>query len=144
MVEALLSVVSPTDYVANLSSLRELAESKMERISGRQAPDRHVLWRGWWEGVREGFVGMRRRVEVTTDNAHLVQITMEEGERRYRIHGEGLGVSQTAGHDRHRSRPGADARAHRASGGNRFHGAGDPTGAAVSAAEHPQLRAVGG
>jgi HEAT repeat protein len=69
IVDGLLMVVAPRDYVPNISMLQKPAAKKLVQFTGQDFRGHSLVWRGWWDKARPGFVGMRLRVSVTPENA---------------------------------------------------------------------------
>ena len=91
VVDALLEVVQPLKFVPNLDLLRQPAEDRLARLSGRLASSVDVTsWREWWGGQREGFVGLRAQVAIDAKNAAMATITWRNEGRHVRLLSSGL------------------------------------------------------
>lgn len=91
IVEALIDVVTPQQFVPNLDSLRRPAEQRLLRFSGRVIAANEVLpWREWWKVQKEGFVGMRSHVAVDAKSASFAIVVLRQGQRHVRLIAEGL------------------------------------------------------
>jgi len=91
IVDALLDVVSPVQFVSNMDMLRRPAEERLLRFTGRIVAVAEPLpWREWWKVQREAFVGVRRHVEVDGTNAKFAVVAMRQGQRTVRLVAEGL------------------------------------------------------
>jgi hypothetical protein len=71
VVDALVDVVAPREFVAHLSTLRELALPRLALLTGRDFGPSPASWRDWWTAAsaQPRFVGARRHVALTADNA---------------------------------------------------------------------------
>lgn len=88
IVDGLLLVVAPRDYVPNISMLQKPAARKLVQFTGQDFRGRSVAWRGWWDKARPGFVGMRLRVAVTADNGGDAVLTWTSEDHTLRFVGE--------------------------------------------------------
>ncbi|MBX3462350.1 MAG: HEAT repeat domain-containing protein [Planctomycetes bacterium] len=91
LVEALIEVVSPLQFVPNLDLLRRPAEQRLLRLSGRLMANSEVLpWRDWWRDRKDSFVGVRAQVEVDAATAPLTIVALQDPQRQVRFLAEGL------------------------------------------------------
>lgn len=90
LVEGLLEVVAPTQFVAHLALLRRLAHPRLVRLAGRDLGTAQAPWREWWDGVaaEPRFVGARREVPLTIENAAFARLTWHDGGRAVVLRGE--------------------------------------------------------
>lgn len=89
LVEALLLVVESRQFVPNLDMLRNPAEQRLLRHTGRvlaQSPD--LSWRDWWQARRGSFLGVRARVAINADNAGSAIVLLRLPGRQVRLIGE--------------------------------------------------------
>ena len=95
LVEALLLVVEPLQFVPNIDLLRSSSEQRLVRHTGRAAAsDPRQTWREWWDSNRGGFLGVRAQISVDAENAGSAIVTWREPGRLVRVVGE-----QMAGRD---------------------------------------------
>ncbi|MBL9077151.1 MAG: HEAT repeat domain-containing protein [Planctomycetes bacterium] len=91
VVDALIDVTAPVQFVPNLDLLRRPAEERLLRLTGRLLAGTGVLpWREWWQHQRETFVGARAEVGVEGDAAAFAAVTLQEPNRVVRVLAEGL------------------------------------------------------
>jgi len=89
VVDALLEVVQPTQFVPNLDMLRRPAEERLVRTTGRVVVGTQVLtWREWWKDQRETFVGMRASVSIDEKTAGNAVVVWRHEQRYLRLLGE--------------------------------------------------------
>jgi hypothetical protein len=91
IVDVLLDVAEPLRFVPNLDMLRQPADERLLRLTGRVISSRSVVpWRTWWKDQRNDFLGLRARIEVSeADAAHAVVVWWHE-QRQVRLIAEGL------------------------------------------------------
>ena len=88
LVETLLAVVEPTSFVPNLDLLREPAERRLVRHTGRVTAQAETLrWRDWWRTQKDSFRGVRERVAVDASNCGAVVVTLRQEQRQVRVLG---------------------------------------------------------
>ena len=92
IVEGLLLLVAPDDFVTSLKLLQSVAVEVLERFSG-QRQLRGQAWRGWWAVNQEGFVGLRGSLEITPENGGRSLLLWSAGEYLLAFHGEEVPVS---------------------------------------------------
>lgn len=98
VVDALLEVVSPERFVPNLDLLRQPAEQRLLRLTGRLLGAEALPWRDWWRDQRELFVGVRQAVVVDAANAGRATVVYRHDQHVVRLLGEALaGVAPTKG-----------------------------------------------
>ncbi|MBL8749161.1 MAG: HEAT repeat domain-containing protein [Planctomycetes bacterium] len=91
IVEALIEVVTPLQFVPNLDMLRRPAEERLLRFTGRIIASAEALpWREWWKVQKDAFVGVRSRVSVDAAAAKFAVVSMRHGQRHVRLLAEGL------------------------------------------------------
>lgn len=90
VVDALLEVVQPLQFVPNLDLLRQPAEERLLRATGRIATASALGWRAWWQDQREQFTGMRAAVVVDAGNAGSAVVVWRHEQRLVRLLAEGL------------------------------------------------------
>ncbi len=91
IVDALLDLVQPLDYVPNLELLRAPAEQRLLRTTGRIVAAPEALpWRAWWQDQRDGFAAVRRTVPVDAGNAATAVVTWRHDQKCVRVLAEGL------------------------------------------------------
>ncbi|MCA8964592.1 MAG: HEAT repeat domain-containing protein, partial [Planctomycetes bacterium] len=84
--EALLDVVEPQRFVANLDMLRLPCERRLLRLSGRIiGANQSLRWRDWWQTQRADFVGLRADVTVAPETAGRVIFTLRKDQRVARL-----------------------------------------------------------
>ena len=89
LVEALLLVVEPTQFVPNIDMLRGAAEQRLLRHTGRViAAENALSWRAWWLEQKDTFLGVRSQLAVDISNAGAALITLRQENRTVRIIGE--------------------------------------------------------
>lgn len=89
LVDALLLVVAPAQFVPNIDMLRAPAEQRLRRHTGRVAAAGDVLsWAEWWGANRSTFLGVRAQLQVTDQSAGGAVVTLRQQERVVRILGE--------------------------------------------------------
>ena len=89
LVEALLLVVEPGQFVPNIDMLRAAAEKRLLRHTGRViAVEDALSWRAWWREQKGTFLGVRSQLSVDISNAGAVLITLSQQGRVVRIIGE--------------------------------------------------------
>ncbi len=93
VVEALLDVVQPLQFVPNLDLLRRPAEERLLRGTGRLAFGDGLPWRAWWKEQKAGFAGVRARVAVDASNVANAVVTWRHEDRHVRLIAEGLADS---------------------------------------------------
>jgi HEAT repeat protein len=90
IVDALLQVVEPKDFVPNLDLLRRPAETRLLRFTGRVLAADALPWRLWWEGQRADFVGLRARLQIDETTAPFAVVTLRHDRQVLRLVAEGL------------------------------------------------------
>jgi HEAT repeat protein len=91
LVEALIEVVSPLQFVPNLDLLRRPAEQRLLRATGRLLANTDALpWRDWWQTQKDTFVGMRAQIDVDAASAMLAVVALQDSQRQLRFLAEGL------------------------------------------------------
>ncbi|MCC7063493.1 MAG: HEAT repeat domain-containing protein [Planctomycetes bacterium] len=89
--EALLAVVDSRTFISNLDLLRRPSERRLIRLTGRVTVANEVLpWSEWWKAQRDGFVGIRAKVDVTEANAGTVVVALHQDRSVIRLLAEGL------------------------------------------------------
>ncbi len=89
LVEALLLVVEPGQFVPNLDMLRNPAEQRLLRHTGRVLSSSEPLsWREWWETNRDTFLGVRSELQVAPENAGTAVVTLRRPGSVVRVLGE--------------------------------------------------------
>ena len=87
IVEGLVLLVAPDDFVTGLKLFQPAAVDFLERFSG-QRELRGQAWRGWWESNRDGFSGLRGSLEITSVNGDRSLLLWSAGEYFLAFHGE--------------------------------------------------------
>ena len=91
IVDALLDVVQPLQFVPNLDLLRRPAEERLLRLTGRLvAAGEGLAWREWWKTQRGDFLGVRSRIAVDADSAARAVVTLRQEGRHVRVLAETL------------------------------------------------------
>lgn len=87
VVEGLMLVVAPSQFVPGFGILQPVARDILRRFSGRDlsTPDD---WQGWWKVASGDYVGMRRVVSVTEQTGTLATLTLRLPQRTVRVRGE--------------------------------------------------------
>lgn len=86
VVDALLEVVVPTQFVPNLDLLRLPATVRLELLTGRVAVGAEVrAWRDWWSREKAGFVGARASLAVDDGNVGGAVLQWRQEQRLVRI-----------------------------------------------------------
>ncbi|MCU0863563.1 MAG: HEAT repeat domain-containing protein [Planctomycetes bacterium] len=86
IVDALLEVVQPRQFVPSLDLLRRPAEERLLRITGRIVPTGEGLaWRQWWELQRADFLGVRGRIDVDATQAARAVVSWRHENRHVRV-----------------------------------------------------------
>ena len=98
LVEALLLVVEPTAFVPNLDMLRNPAEQRLLRHTGRMMVGAKTMsWRNWWRVQKNTFLGVRSSITVDASNAGGAVVTLRQEDRTVRMLGEDVaGASRQA------------------------------------------------
>ncbi|MEY4672625.1 MAG: hypothetical protein RL148_409 [Planctomycetota bacterium] len=90
VVEALLDVVAPVEFLPNIDIMRSLAQARLRLLAGRTVIDP----RGWWSATKNDFLAMRARVAVTEANAAAARIVLTAEKTELRFLGESLAGMQ--------------------------------------------------
>jgi hypothetical protein len=90
LVEALLDVVQPLQFLPNLDQLRRAAEPRLQRTTGRLVTAEGLAWRAWWVDQKSGFSAVHARVAVDASNAGAAIVTWRQEQRCVRLLAEGL------------------------------------------------------
>lgn len=89
LVDALLLVVEPTAFVPNIDMLRNPAEQRLLRHTGRMIDGAKAMsWRNWWREQKNTFLGVRSSITVDEKNAGSAVIMLRQEGRTVRILGE--------------------------------------------------------
>ncbi|HEB54214.1 MAG TPA: HEAT repeat domain-containing protein [bacterium] len=88
IVDALLLVVEPEQFVPNLDLLRAPAERRLLLLTGRVVDEHSMPWRAWWRDHRASFLGVRSSVHVDAQNAGSAVVTLRQEGRTLRVLGE--------------------------------------------------------
>lgn len=89
LVEALLLVVEPRQFVPNIDMLRAPSEQRLLRHTGRILGGEDALsWRNWWREHKESFLGVRAQLAVGAANAGSAVVTLRVDGRTVRLLGE--------------------------------------------------------
>src|SRR5690606_4177831 len=89
LVEALLLVVEPAQFVPNIDMLRTPAEERLLRHTGRVVVgDDGMSWRNWWREQKDTFLGVRSQRAVDKSNAGAALVTLRQEDRVVRLLGE--------------------------------------------------------
>ena len=89
VVDALLNIVVPTEFIPNLNILTGPANLQLQRLTGRSGEEA-LGWREWWNGARPGFSGVRLRLAIDESNAGSAVLELEDAGGQIRIMGEAL------------------------------------------------------
>lgn len=91
LVEALIEVVAPRQFVPNLELLRRPAEQRLLRTTGRLLVAADGLpWREWWQAQKGTFIGMRASIEVDAAALPFAVVALQDPQRQLRFLAEGL------------------------------------------------------
>ena len=91
IVEALLLVVEPKQFVPNIDMLRNPSEQRLLRHTGRVVGAAAQLsWSEWWEANEATFLGVRAQLPVGEQSASKAVLTLREPGRVVRVIGEGV------------------------------------------------------
>lgn len=91
LVDALLLVVEPGQFVPNIDMLRAAAEKRLLRHTGRVIASEDALsWRAWWREQKGTFLGVRSQLSVDDSNAGDALITLRQEGRVVRFVGENV------------------------------------------------------
>lgn len=93
VVEALLDVVQPLQFVPNLDLLRRPAEERLQRTTGRimtLGAGPVLPWRTWWKDQKEGFAAVRAKIAVDKTSVASAVVTLRQEQRHVRLLAEGL------------------------------------------------------
>lgn len=86
VVEALLDVVVPTQFVPNLDLLKQPVNDRLELLTGRIAVGAEVrTWRDWWSREKPTFVGARASLVVDDGNVGNAVLQWRQEKRLVRI-----------------------------------------------------------
>lgn len=89
LVDALLLVVEPQQFVPNIDMLRAPAEARLLRHTGRVIADENALsWRAWWREQKDTFLGVRSQLAIDLGNAGAATVTLRQQGRTVRLIGE--------------------------------------------------------
>ncbi len=88
VVEGLLLVVAPTQFIAGFGLLQPVARDVLRRFSGRDLSTTED-WQGWWKVASADYLGMRRTVNVDEHNGKLATLTLRLSDRTLRVRGDG-------------------------------------------------------
>lgn len=91
VIDALVRVVAPTEYVAHLALLQEVGARRLTQLSGKDFGVQHALWRAWWDELKgvERLVGSRQRVAIDTPRADVAVLDWRGRPTRMRFAGVG-------------------------------------------------------
>lgn len=88
IIDRLVRVVAPTEYIAHLSMLQPCAQRQLTRFSGKDYHHRKDLWRSWALAVAgTSYVGNRRRLDLAEADADQAVLTWEGRRQVMRFHG---------------------------------------------------------
>ncbi len=87
VVDALLLVVAPREFVDNLSLLQGPAQQKLMQLTGQDFRGRPAAWIAWWEGRRQGFVGARLALAVDPASGTKALLVWTDPARVVRVRG---------------------------------------------------------
>ncbi|MCA8941074.1 MAG: HEAT repeat domain-containing protein, partial [Planctomycetes bacterium] len=92
VVDALVSVVAPSEFVQHVSLIQDLARNRLVRLTGEDFQLDNRKWRSWWDtvGKVEGYVGARQHLEVTSDTARAGVLTWKDPKNHIRLRGESI------------------------------------------------------
>jgi HEAT repeat protein len=91
IVETLLEVVQPRQFLPNLGLVGATVEPRLVRLTGRVRFDSDALsWRDWWQGQRDTFLGVRAAVRLEPATAGRAIVSYRHGDRMIRILAEDL------------------------------------------------------
>ena len=94
VIEALLDVVAPVEFLPNIDLMRSLAQARLRLLAGRSVLDP----RGWWNASKDGFLAMRAKVNVDEASAAAARIVLTSEKAELRFLGESLaGMPPAAG-----------------------------------------------
>ncbi len=89
VVGQLVGVVAPRSFVPHLALLQDLTLTQLMRFTGRDFGVRQSAWREWWTAIEKiEYVGSRRRVAMTIENAPNAVLTCVGRETTIRFRGE--------------------------------------------------------
>jgi len=92
LVEALMLVVEPKQFVPNLGMLRGPSGDRLQRHTGRSLASAAALsWSEWWDISRDAFLGVRARLSVTAENAGTAIVTLRQPGRIISVLGDRMG-----------------------------------------------------
>ena len=89
VVDALLNIVVPAEFIPNLNVLSGPANLQLQRLTGRSGQEA-AGWREWWTLARPSFSGVRLRLAVDESNVGSAVIELEGAGGQIRIMGEAL------------------------------------------------------
>ncbi|MFO1050969.1 MAG: HEAT repeat domain-containing protein [Planctomycetota bacterium] len=96
VVQALVDVVAPTQFIEHLVRLKALALPRLARFTGQDFGTSTQLWRRWIEQIGAGpFVGARSDLELTAENAALASLTWRSGDSTIVLHGERVAPTES-------------------------------------------------
>ncbi len=90
VVDALIELVQPEQFVPNVDMLRRPAEMRLLRATGRLVAADGAPWRAWWASQRVGFVGVRATVAIDETRAATAIVSLRGEQRHVRVLAEGL------------------------------------------------------
>lgn len=89
VVERLVAVVAPREFVQHVSLIQDLARVRLVRLSGRDFQLDHGKWRDWWEAASavDGYVATRQELVLDVDSAPLAVVTWRDAHNHVRLRG---------------------------------------------------------
>jgi HEAT repeat protein len=87
IVDGLLLVVAPGQFVPSYSLLHPLASEQLRRLTGRTFPTPGE-WTSWWTTAKSDFVGLRMAVTLDADKAALASLACKQPGRVIFVRGE--------------------------------------------------------
>lgn len=88
IVDALLLIAAPRQFVPNGSLLDAVAQQKLVQFTGADHRGRALAWLKWWEAAKEGFVGNRMRIRLDASNATVAWLEWRDPAKIVRVRGE--------------------------------------------------------
>ncbi|MDA0933030.1 MAG: HEAT repeat domain-containing protein [Planctomycetota bacterium] len=95
VVEQLVGVIAPTEFVPHLAMLSAVARPRLALLTGQDLGVDGSAWRAWWEGVQADeatFVGARSRVACTVVEAPRATLTWRTPGRELVLRGPETGA----------------------------------------------------
>ncbi len=92
IVDGLMLVVAPKEFINDLNLLQGPALAALVRFTGEDFRNQGHLWQQWWTDARAGFVGTRAAIVLDAENAQMALLTWTDSKGSLSFRGATVSV----------------------------------------------------